>query len=102
MKKVYVIWFIRKVSPAVFLYMPFLATVALREIANEFFVAKIVDNFLFSLNGGVGATMNYLVSALANTPVLPTLVILFSLSGFAAILYKLAQKVKSARLVKSY
>lgn len=103
MKRVYAIWFFKKIVPAVFLYLPFLLFVAVRETANEFFVVRIIDNFLLTLNhSGFFGVLNYLASAIANTPVLPSLIILVSLGVFALVLRRLTKSVKGVNLVKSY
>jgi len=101
MKRVYAIWFFKRVAPALFVYLPFLLFVALRETASEFFVARIVDNFLLAVNAGFVATARFALSALSNTPVLPTLIILVSLGVFAVLLRKLARNFKQVHLAKS-
>lgn len=102
MRRVYGVWFLRKVAPVTFLYLPFLIIVALRETAKEFFIARIINNFLTAVHSGGASTVNYLFSALANMPVVSCLVILVSLMGFAALSYRLVQSVRTVRLVKSY
>lgn len=101
MKRVYAIWFLKKIAPAIFLYIPFLFFVALRETANEFFVAEIVNNFLVAVHNGFVATMNYLLSAATNTPVLPTLIILASLGVLVFLLHRIARSFKTVRLARS-
>ncbi|MDD5032868.1 MAG: hypothetical protein PHC85_02015 [Candidatus Pacebacteria bacterium] len=99
MRRVYAIWFFRKVAPAVFLYMPFLAAVAFRETAREFFVARIVDNFLQATHvSGFFGAINFVFAAIENTPVLPTLVIAVSLGFFVLLLRKLAYSIKDLSL----
>jgi len=100
MKRVYIIWFFRKIAPAVFLYMPFLAFVALRETAREFFVIKIIENFLRAVHeSGLNGALNFVFSAFNETPVLPTVVIIASLALFVFILRKLFRNFKGIRLV---
>ena len=103
MKRVYGIWFARRVAPAVFLYMPFLLIVALRETANEFFVARIVDNMINAVHGsGFSGLVNFTSSAATNIPVIPMMIILGSVGLFAYILWKLARDFRQTGLVKSY
>jgi len=101
MKRVYAIWFAKKVAPAVFLYMPFLIFVALRETANEFFVARIVDNFLLVIHSsGFVGVVNLTRSAIVNTSVLSALIILASLGVFVFLLRRLSKNFKQIRLAK--
>ncbi|MBU1091700.1 hypothetical protein KKA27_02470 [Patescibacteria group bacterium] len=101
MKRVYAIWFARKIAPAVFLYMPFLLFVALRETANEFFVAKIVDNFLLVIhNSGFLGVVNLTRSAIINTSVLSMLIIIASLGAFVLLLRRLSRNFRQIRLAK--
>ncbi|MBU1178731.1 hypothetical protein KKB69_00065 [Patescibacteria group bacterium] len=103
MKRIYAVWFFRKIAPAVFLYMPFLAVVALRETANEFFVAKIIDNFLLAVhNSGFFGAAGFVWSAVANTPVLPSLIIVVSLGLFVLFFSRLFKSFRSVSLVRSY
>ena len=103
MKRVYTIWFVRKVAPAMFLYLPFLLIIALRETANEFFVARIVDNMINAINGsGFTGLVGFSSSAIANIPVLPVMVIVGSTGLFVYLLKKLTGNFKEIKLVKSY
>jgi hypothetical protein len=102
MKRVYAIWFFKKIAPAAFLYMPFLLFVAFRETASEFFVVKIIDNFLLAVhNSGFWGATKFVLSAMLNTPVLPTLIILASLGMFVFILRRLMRNFRQLRLAKS-
>ena len=102
MKRVYAVWFSKKVAPALFLYVPFLLFVALREVAREFFVLKIVDNFLSAVHGsGFSGVVKFVLSATANTPVLPALIILSSLGLCGWLLLRLVKNFKQLRLTKS-
>lgn len=99
MKRVYAIWFSKKVAPALFLYAPFLLFVALREVAREFFVLRILDNFLSALHGnGFSGASKFVFSALMNTPVLPALIILSSLGLCGWILLRLVKNFRQLRL----
>lgn len=103
MKRVYAIWFFRKIAPAMFLYMPFLAVVALWQTAREFFVVRIIDNFLLAFHtGGVGGVLGLTFSALVNTPVLSTLIILTSLGTFFVLFRRLSKNMREAQLMRSY
>jgi len=103
MKRVYAIWFFKKIAPALFLYMPFLLFVALREVANEFFVVKIVNNFLMIIHkSGMGGVVGYIFSALANASVLSGLIIIVSLGVFVILLRKLAKTFRGFHLVRGY
>jgi len=101
MKRVYAIWFLRKIAPALFLYVPFLLFVALREISNEFFVTRIIDNFLVSVhNSGVVGVARFAFSALVNTPVLSALIIIASMGAFVVLLRRLARSFRQIHLAK--
>jgi hypothetical protein len=102
MRKVYAIWFLKRVAPAVFLYVPFLVFIALRETARQFFVVKIIDNFLLASHQGVGVTAQFVFSAIRNIPIFSSTVILFSLVLSGVILYRLIRNFKSVQLAKSY
>ena len=103
MKRIYAIWFFKKIAPAVFLYMPFLLFVAIRETANEFFVVKIIDNFLLASHGsGFSGIFSFIYSAILNTSVLPTLIILVSMGVFVILFRRLIKNFKDIYLVKSY
>ncbi|MFH1979239.1 MAG: hypothetical protein ABII97_02575 [Patescibacteria group bacterium] len=103
MKKVYAIWFVKRIAPALFLYMPFLLVVAFRETANEFFVAKVIDNFLLVLNSsGLMGVVHFVFSAISNTSILPALIILASLGVFAFVLRRLVRNVRGVQMAKSY
>lgn len=44
MRRVYGIWFVRQIAPALFLQIPLFVFITLREISREFFVAEIMHN----------------------------------------------------------
>lgn len=48
MRRVYVAWFLRNTAPLFFL-LPLLGFVAFKEIAREFFVSRIIENFLATI-----------------------------------------------------
>lgn len=102
MKKVRIIWFSKKIAPALFLYTPFLIFVALRETAREFFVLKILDNFLSAVHGsGFSGGAKFVFSALVNTPILPALIIVSSLGLCGWILLRLMRNFRQVRLSRS-
>ncbi len=101
MKRVYAIWFVKKIAPAIFIYTPFLGFIALRETANEFFITKIVENFVLALNSGFAATMSYMASAVANIPAMPSLIILLSTGALVFVLKGLFISLKRMSLVKT-
>ncbi len=103
MKRIYAIWFFKKIAPAIFLYMPFLLFIAMRETANEFFVMKVIDNFLIvAHNSGIFGIMNFIYSAVINTSVLPSFIILVSSGVFILLFRRLFKSLKDVRMVKSY
>ena len=98
MKRVYTIWFMRKVAPAMFLYLPFLLIVALRETANEFFVARIVDNMLNAIHGsGFMGFVGFTSSAVTNVSIISTMVIIGSMGLFVYLLKRLTRNFKEAK-----
>jgi hypothetical protein len=100
MRRVYVIWFIRKLMPIVFIQAPFFLLVVLRETAHEFFVAKIIENFISALNSGPIDLINFIASAIVNAPVLPMLIIVFSFCFLTASVYRAVRVIKGLSLVK--
>ncbi len=103
MKRVYAIWFFKKIAPALFLYAPFLIFVALREAAREFFVLKILDNFLLVIhNSGFYGGARFVLSAIENVPVLPALIILSSLGLCGWLLIRLVKNFSRLRITKSW
>ena len=102
MRKVYAIWFIKKVAPIAFLQMPLFLLIALRETAREFWVSRIFENFIFALNDGMNATANYLWSSLSHAPIIPVSIVVFSLVVFGYSIKRLVKSLKQFGLVKSY
>ncbi len=101
MRRVYAIWFLRRTAP-IFVLMPFLAIISLWETAKEFFVAKIIDNFIVAFHSpeGILAIFRFIGSAFANAPVMPLLVIGFSTGLFLILGYKLARNFMQMTLVR--
>lgn len=101
MRRVYAIWFVKKIAPLLFL-VPFLTLIGLRETAREFFVAQIIENFSRAFQVGFRATIDLTTASLVNAPVLPILIILFSLGLAGLLAYRLIRNFKEAQLVRSY
>ena len=97
MKRVYGIWFLRQLGPTLVL-MPVLAIITLWQTASEFFVAKIVENFIISLHSG--NIFPFIASAFANAPVMPLLVIGFSTGLFLILAYRLVRNFIQLTLVR--
>ncbi len=103
MRRVYAIWFVKRVAPVLLLEIPVLLIIALHETAREFFVAKIVENFLIALNhSGITGVLGFMVSAVQNAPFVPMLIILFSLGLCAVLAYRTARNLSAFKLVRSY
>lgn len=101
MKRVYAVWFAKKIAPVLLLEIPIFLVIALHEIAREFFVAKVIENFLLSANyGGLAGVWNFGVSAAQNAPFLPVLIIGFSLAFCAVLGYKIFRNFLNIELVK--
>ncbi len=103
MRRVYAIWFMKRVAPVLLLEIPVLFVIVLHETAREFFVAKIIENFLVVLNhSGVAGVLGFTVSAVQNAPFVPILIILFSLGLCAVLTYRMARNLSVFKLVRSY
>lgn len=90
MRKVYAVWFLRQVAPILFLQMPLLAFIALRETARDFFVARIVENFFTSFsNAGVSGLVGFSFSAAQNASFAPVLIIFSSVCFLGFLGYRL-------------
>ncbi len=102
MRRIYAIWFMRKAGPVLFLEMPILMIILLRESAREFFWGKIIDNFSSALSSpnGVMAAPNFVGSALSSAPVLSLIIIGFSAGLLAVSAYKLMRNFKQITLVR--
>lgn len=100
MRRVYAIWFIKQVVPVMVL-MPILAVIALWETAEEFFVAKIVENFVVALNqSGFLGVLGFVMSAVKSAPILPILIIGFSTGFFLVLAFRLMRNFKQLTLVR--
>lgn len=100
MRRIYGIWFLKRVAPVMFLEMPLLAIIALSEAAREFFWVRIIENFSASLNGGVTGALNFVGHALYSAPALPLAIIGFSAGLFTILAYKTFRNFKSLVLVE--
>jgi len=45
MRRIYLLWFARRIAPVLFVQLPFFIFLAARETAQEFFVANILQGF---------------------------------------------------------
>ncbi len=103
MRRVYAIWFVKKAAPVLILEIPVLLIIAFHETAQEFFVAKIIENCLVVINhGGVAGVLGFMISAIQKAHFVPVLIILFSLGLCGIAAYRLARNFYSFRLVRSY
>lgn len=99
MRRIYIIWFFRKIAPAVLLEIPFLFFIAFYEAAREFFVAQIIYNlkiFAISSNNSFWASFQFTQSALANTAVIP--LVMIGISGILA-MYLTFVLIKNLRMI---
>ncbi len=101
MRRVYGIWFLRQIAPAV-LIMPISLTAALWFTAKEFFVVKIIENFTISLHSSAGiyGVFNYIGSALYSAPILPLIIIGFFAGLCLFLTYRLLRNFKELTLVR--
>ncbi len=103
MRRIYAIWFVKRAAPVLLLEIPVLLVIALHETAREFFVAKIIENFLIVLNhSSIAGVLGFMVSAVQNAPFVPMLIILFSLGLCAFLSFRMARNFSAFKLVKSY
>lgn len=56
MRRVYGIWFVRQIAPALFLQVPLFVFIFLREISREFFIAEIMQNTALAMQNKHNAT----------------------------------------------
>lgn len=56
MRRIYAIWFFRRVMPVAVIF-PFFILIAAREVSHEFFVARIFDNFTQAVTGAPSAPL---------------------------------------------
>ncbi len=101
MRRVYAVWFMRKMAP-VAVGMPLSSGFALWFTAKEFFVAKIIENLISSFHSQSGffGVLNYVGSALSSAPLLPLAAIGFSAGLFLALAYKLVRNFSQVSLVR--
>ncbi len=100
MRRVYGIWFLRQMAP-IAAGMPLSLGLALWLTAKEFFVARIIENFMTSAHSGsFAAVSNFIISALGNTPLLSTAIIGFSVGLFLILAYKLVRNFTRLTLVR--
>ena len=75
----------------------------LSRSSEEIFVAQIIDNFIGAAHGGgILGAMNYMASALVNTPVIPVSIIAFAGGTFFFLFQKMVRNVKRAKPVEIY
>lgn len=101
MRRVYAIWFVKRVTPVLFLEMPIFIVIALRETAREFFVARILENFLLSFHsGGILSGINFIKEAFFATNGLPLAVIGFSFGFFLVLAFRVFRNFRQLTLVR--
>lgn len=101
MRRVYAIWFGRKIGPVLLLEAPLLI-VALWETARAFFVAKIIENFILVLHSpaGILGIFRFVGYALYHAPLMPVVIIGFSSGLFLILAYKLVRNFSQLALVR--
>lgn len=97
MRRIYAIWFLKQAAP-VLMAMPLSLALTLWLTAREFFVAKIIENFIISLHSG--SIFAFVGSALYNAPLLPVAIIGFSGGLFLILAYKAARNFSQLTLVR--
>lgn len=100
MRRVYAIWFLRQVAPAV-VVAPLSLVAALWLTAKEFFVIKILENFTVSLHsGGAYGVLKFTTVAFLNTHH-KAMVVIGLLSGIGLFLaYRLIRNLAQINLVR--
>ena len=88
-----------------FLEMPLLLIISLREAARDFFWAKIIENFILSFRSpqGIFGAVNFVGSAIAHAATnafLPLAIIGFSAGLFLILGYRLIRNFKELILVR--
>lgn len=78
MRRVYGIWFTRRVAPMGFA-SAFFMSVALKETASRFFVAQIASNFLTVASANFWGIPSFIASALNSAE--PSVLVLISAAG---------------------
>ena len=94
MRRIYAIWFVRRASPML-LGVGAAGYLALRETARQFFVAKIVSNFMAVASSSVWSVPSFIASALNHAQ--PTVLILISAAGLTSfyLAIKLLRSIRS-------
>lgn len=78
MRRVYAIWFVRRVLPTGFA-SAFFMNLALKEMAERFFVSQIFANFYAVARANIWAAPNFIASAFNNVE--PSVLVLISIAG---------------------
>ncbi|QQG42789.1 MAG: hypothetical protein HYW15_01060 [Candidatus Giovannonibacteria bacterium] len=78
MRRVYAIWFVRRVLPTGFA-SAFFMNVALKKTAERFFVSQIFANFYAVAKANIWAVPNFIASAFNNVE--PSVLVLISIAG---------------------
>jgi len=98
MRRVYAIWFLRQMAP-ILVAMPLSLGIVLWLTAKEFFVAKIVENFILTFHSG--NVFAFIGSAFYSSTHLLPLAIIGILSVLSLILgYKLVRNFMQMTLVR--
>ncbi len=98
MRRVYAIWFLRQMAP-ILVVMPLSLGIALWLTAKEFFVAKIVENFILTFHSG--NIFAFVSSAFYNSAhLLPLAVIGFLSVLFLVLGYRLLRNFTQMTLVR--
>ncbi len=92
MRRVYAIWFVRRIAPPV-VSMAFFAYLALRETAQGFFVAQIVSNFLM-IASNVWSIPGFVGAAVMHARPETLFVIAFSILAVFVLAIKLLQNIR--------
>jgi len=95
MRRVYGIWFVRRVLPPASA-LGFFAFLALRETAEKFFVAQVVSNFLAVTASNIWAAPQFLGVAVRNAE--PTTLFIISFSILATFVVSV-QLLRSIRMI---
>lgn len=97
MRRVYTIWFVRRVAPVVSC-TGFFAFVALRETAEKFFVAQIVSNFFAVTASNIWAAPGFLGAAVRHAESGTLFIIAFSILATFMMSVKLLRNIRTVAL----
>ncbi|MGB9598681.1 MAG: hypothetical protein ACPLZH_02450 [Minisyncoccales bacterium] len=97
MRRVYLVWFLRQILPTI-AGMVLSLGLALWLVAKEFFVAKIIENFIIALHAG--NVFSYLFSAVYHAPFFPLVFIVLLLAIFIIASWRLLRNIFPLSLVK--